>query len=382
MPYKVQKKGSQYCVHKENTDGSIGEEVACHDSKSLADEQVKALYANESTDNNKAVDMELDGSEDMEEPMDSVTSFSIPSGKGLYAWADYIRASWDHEVEEGDLRYSWINEIFPDYVIVSRGYGPKSKNFKVPYMVSGDEVEFDVDNKEKVELKVEWVQKMFKALRGDSDSPMAVKAIGDDRVGAYGIIWSDGTYRDSDGQYFDKNTEHLLDIFTAMGKIPYLVHHAADGVIKSTVIGEVDTMIIDDVGLWYEAKILQQDLYKQYVSKLVDNGKMFSSSGALPAAVKATKDGYISHWPVVEMSCTWTPAEYRMMSEGYSVERLKAHFNDIGIDSTKLFGDEDKAEDELATQQDTEEVADSDRVEAEIELAQGWLNLQKLQVEL
>lgn len=248
-------------------------------------------------------------------------------------------------------------------------------------MVSGEEVEFDVDNKQKVELKVEWVQKMFKSANGFS-SPMAVKALAEDRVGAYGIIWSDGSTRDSDGQYFDKNTKHLLDVFNGMGKIPYLVHHAADGVIKSTVIGEVDTMIIDDTGLWYEAKILQQDLYKKYVAKLVDNGKAYSSSGALPAAVKATKAGYISHWPIVEMSCTWTPSEYRMMSDGYTVEKLKSHFKEIGIDSTDLFADENETEVAEDERQDAEEAAVIDGDKELFELAQDWLDLQKLQVEI
>lgn len=378
MPYKVQKKGSQYCVHKENTDGSIGEEVACHDSKSLADEQVKALYANESTDNNKAVDMELDGSEDMEEPMDSVTSFSIPSGKGLYAWADYIRASWDHEVEEGDLRYSWINEIFPDYVIVSRGYGPKSKNFKVPYMVSGDEVEFDVDNKEKVELKVEWVNKAF-----NQNNPLAIKAIGEDRIGGYAILWGSETQKDLDGQYFTEETEDLLTVFKAMGKIPWLVQHAADEVIKSVPVAEVTKLEPDSSGLWFEAKVIAHDLYKNYVSRLIAAGKLFSSVGALPASVKAEKSGHISRFAVAELSGTWSPADPHQVIAGYSVDKLKAHFEEIGIDSTDLF-DEKKPEPEtVAKQRDTEEVADkeNDTERAELGLAQDWLNLQKLQVE-
>lgn len=379
MPYKVIKTNSEYCVHKENADGSVGEKVACHETKAMADDQVKALYASEADKATMMMDdNESDGGETSDVPS---VSFSIPEGKGLYAWADYVRSSWDHEVEEGDLRYSWVNEIFSDYVIVTRGYGPKSKNFKVPYTVSGDEVEFDVDNKQKVELKVEWVQKMFKSANG-FDSPLAVKALAEDRVGAYGIIWSDGSTRDSDGQYFDKNTKHLLDVFNGMGKIPYLVHHAADGVIKSTVIGEVDTMIIDDTGLWYEAKILQQDLYKKYVAKLVDNGKAYSSSGALPAAVKATKSGYISHWPIVEMSCTWTPSEYRMMSDGYTVEKLKSHFNEIGIDSTELFADENETEIADDNGQDAEEAAVVDGSKELFELAQEWLELQKLQVEI
>ena len=330
MPYKVQKKGSQYCVHKENTDGSIGEEVACHDSESSANDQMRALYAAEKS---ASVEIEIEiegyGEGEKESPQMAGTIFAE---MGFKQKAEYIEKSWEDSSTLGETE---VVDVFDGYLICKTDSG----YVMVLYTVQDNKVIFDTENISPVELKTQWMAKSART------SLYAVKSVGENRVGGYGIGWGDRTRLDSDGQYFTKNTEHLLDIFTAMGKIPYLVHHAADGVIKSTVIGEVDTMIIDDVGLWYEAKILQQDLYKQYVSKLVDNGKMFSSSGALPAAVKATKDGYISHGPVVEMSCTWTPAEYRMMSEGYSVERLKAHFNDIGIDSTKLFGDEDKAED-------------------------------------
>ena len=43
MPYKKEKRGSQWCVIK---DGS-GESMGCHDSEGKADRQLAALYANE-----------------------------------------------------------------------------------------------------------------------------------------------------------------------------------------------------------------------------------------------------------------------------------------------------------------------------------------------
>jgi|KBSMisStandDraft_5_1062788.scaffolds.fasta_scaffold22502_3 hypothetical protein len=47
MPWKVFKEGSQFCVHKLNTDGSKGAKVGCHPTKDAALKQQKALYANE-----------------------------------------------------------------------------------------------------------------------------------------------------------------------------------------------------------------------------------------------------------------------------------------------------------------------------------------------
>lgn len=46
MPWKVYADGNQFCVHKQNADGSKGEKVACHPSKEKADAQLRALYAN------------------------------------------------------------------------------------------------------------------------------------------------------------------------------------------------------------------------------------------------------------------------------------------------------------------------------------------------
>lgn len=45
MPYKIQKKGDQHCVVKDD-----GKQVACHDTRPKALAQMKALYANEKAD--------------------------------------------------------------------------------------------------------------------------------------------------------------------------------------------------------------------------------------------------------------------------------------------------------------------------------------------
>lgn len=47
MPYKVFKDGDQYCVHKENPDGSKGDRIGCHDTEEKAQAQMRAIYVNE-----------------------------------------------------------------------------------------------------------------------------------------------------------------------------------------------------------------------------------------------------------------------------------------------------------------------------------------------
>ncbi len=43
MPYKIEERDGKYCVVKE-TDGTT---VHCHETREAAEEQVRALYANE-----------------------------------------------------------------------------------------------------------------------------------------------------------------------------------------------------------------------------------------------------------------------------------------------------------------------------------------------
>jgi hypothetical protein len=47
MPWKVFEQDGEFCVHKENPDGSKGAKVACHPTEEKAMAQMHALYANE-----------------------------------------------------------------------------------------------------------------------------------------------------------------------------------------------------------------------------------------------------------------------------------------------------------------------------------------------
>jgi len=46
MPYKVKQADGKHCVHKLNSDGSMGEVVKCHPTAQAAADHMKALYAN------------------------------------------------------------------------------------------------------------------------------------------------------------------------------------------------------------------------------------------------------------------------------------------------------------------------------------------------
>jgi phage head maturation protease len=315
----------------------------------------------------------------------------IPDGIGLYEWAGKIDCAWREEQEENSIQYTTIRDIFPDHVIVAKGYGMGAKLFKVPYSVEPDgEIEFDFDTMTPVQLKMEWVAKSIKL-----DNPYVVKSVGENKLGGYGIVWGSEDVKDFHDEYFTKSTEGLTNIFDGMGAIPFLFNHGGDSAIKSQVLGKVVKMESDDVGLWYEAQITNHELYKKYVAKLISQGKLYSSSGTLPAA-KSVDGSYITSWPVAEISGTALPADFHQIFDGHNISEIKSYYKSIGINDEDLVKldtlDNQTNKSEEGTQTETEvetESLDTVNVDEEAntdaekrELDNLSLDLEKLELEL
>ena len=156
----------------------------------------------------------------------------------------------------------------------------------------------------------------------------SIKSIGEDRIGSYAVLWGNESKKDLTQQFFTAKTAELTAIFDVVGKLPWIYHHTMDGEVKTKVAGVVDVLKADSVGLWYEAQLKKADEYDDYIKKLISAGKLKTSSQTFPAAMEYNaKTGEITRWPIVEISGTPTPAEYRMPA----IEMLKAAFADLGI---------------------------------------------------
>ena len=153
-----------------------------------------------------------------------------------------------------------------------------------------------------------------------------IKSIGKDRLGSYAILWGSESVKDLTGEYFDPNTEELTAIFDGIGRLPMLYQHSLDNVMKSRIVGIVDTLIKDDVGLWYEAQQKMSDEYDDMIKKLILAGKLKTSTQTFPVARRVNLKGYIERWPIVEITATPTPAEPRMIP----VSVLKSLYAEIG----------------------------------------------------
>ncbi|MFW5772081.1 MAG: phage major capsid protein [Phototrophicaceae bacterium] len=159
------------------------------------------------------------------------------------------------------------------------------------------------------------------------------------RVGGYLIVWGSPAQRDLTGEYFTPETDIALDWFPQR---PMLYQHGLDGTIRAAVIGTIDTLRVDEVGVWAEGQLDLRKRYVQAVQQLVEQGVLSWSSGSLAHLVEVTPDGRIKRWPVVEGSLTPAPAEPRRTD----VRTVKSAYAALGLPADRLRNDSNQTQGE------------------------------------
>lgn len=149
------------------------------------------------------------------------------------------------------------------------------------------------------------------------------------RIGGYLVVWGNVAQRDLHGEYFTPQTDLGLSWYDQR---PVLYHHGLNGELKAAVIGVMDTLKPDEVGLWAEAQLDTRLRYVRAVQRLIDKGILAWSSGSLPHLVDTADDGRILRWPIVEGSLTPSPAEPRRTD----VRTIKSAYAALGLDLTLL----------------------------------------------
>ncbi len=149
------------------------------------------------------------------------------------------------------------------------------------------------------------------------------------RVGGYLIAWGEARQPDMQGEYFTPETDVGLDWYE---RRPLLYHHGLDGALKAAVIGVIDSLTPDEIGLWAEAQLDLRKRYVRAVRRLVDQGALSWSSGSLPHLVEVGEGGRIKRWPIVEGSLTPSPAEPRKTD----ARTLKSAYKALGLDMSRL----------------------------------------------
>jgi hypothetical protein len=144
------------------------------------------------------------------------------------------------------------------------------------------------------------------------------------RIGGYLVVWGSPYERDLQGEYFTPHTELGLAWYD---RRPVLYQHGLDGSLKAAVMGYIDTLRADNVGIWAEAQLDVRQRYVRTVLTLIDRGVLHWSSGSLAHLVEVANDGHIQRWPIVEGSLTPTPAEPRRTD----VQTIKSAYAALGL---------------------------------------------------
>ncbi len=164
-------------------------------------------------------------------------------------------------------------------------------------------------------------------------SPTAVKRLdGAGRIGGYLVVWGDADRRDLHGEFFTPQTDLGLDWFP---RRPVLYQHGLDKTLGPSLIGQIEQMWTDEVGLWVEAQLDLRHRWARAVLDLIEQGALGWSSGSLPHLVEVAANGGIRRWPIVEGSLTPTPAEPRYTD----VVAVKAAFEALGLPVERLSGE-------------------------------------------
>ncbi|NLX08332.1 MAG: phage major capsid protein [Chloroflexi bacterium] len=158
----------------------------------------------------------------------------------------------------------------------------------------------------------------------------AVKALNEDgRVGGYLVVWGDESRRDLHGEYFTPDTDLGLDWYP---RRPVLYQHGLDGELGPVMIGQIEALKPDGVGVWVEAQLDLRSRWARAVLDLARREALGWSSGSLPHLVEVSASGHIRRWPIVEGSLTPTPAEPRYTD----AVAVKAAFEALGLPTDRI----------------------------------------------
>ena len=177
----------------------------------------------------------------------------------------------------------------------------------------------------------------FKSLKipGLNEVDICVKKVGTDEITGYLTLWGNPDIPDLESEYFTKETDFWDDALGKSAK-PLTWNHAQDRNFKADVrVGQIVEWGDDDIGRWYIATLDRSHKYRKAIEKLINDGKLGTSSDSAPQYVERIQTGksvWLKSWPLFAASLTDTPAEPRMVG---SVDYLKS----LGIqvpDSSKL----------------------------------------------
>ena len=152
------------------------------------------------------------------------------------------------------------------------------------------------------------------SLVAPSNEP--IKALGDGRVGAYGLRWGSPDERDLQREYFAQDTDlgpHGGDgmAATVHHRIPLGDEPEAKALAKRILARPVKATK-DAIGIFVEHVLDMADEYEAAIYRLTEKGKLRWSSGTASHMADTEPDGKIKLWHIIEWAYTPQAAEPRL----------------------------------------------------------------------
>ncbi len=123
-------------------------------------------------------------------------------------------------------------------------------------------------------------------------------------------VWGSPTHRDSYGTWFDR--ANPPDLALDFLPVPLLYEHGMDGKKRKDIIGSLDRVFFDEIGIAGEGTL---DPSKPYFPDLISDirrKKLKTSSATANHIADFDEDGRFVRWYLSELSLTESPAESKM----------------------------------------------------------------------
>lgn len=142
----------------------------------------------------------------------------------------------------------------------------------------------------------------------DNQVRMIDEVIG--QIEGYIARWGSPLERDSYGTWFDRDSppDMALDFLP----FPLAYEHGQDGTVKREIIGSVESIWFDDVGIAFSGYLNRAaKAFPKVVSEILGK-KLFTSSATAGHIADFDDDGRFVTWYLVELSLTGNPSEAKM----------------------------------------------------------------------
>jgi cation transport regulator ChaB len=187
--------------------------------------------------------------------------------------------------------------------------------------------EFDRDGSEERAFKVAETAAMNCEMATAGKSSLALKSTGPDTVEGLAIPFD--SY-DTDRETFTKSTDLCLEWFGKSGR-PLLYDHGLDEP-GALVVGRQEDFEERADGLWAQSQLKRNTRYRKAIDRLIDEGALGYSTGAMQHLAKKNAKGEITRWPWVELSMTPIPAHPATLLHYVKSSDAIAHLEAVDMD--------------------------------------------------